>query len=171
MILCQSGSARAAFTYPLTLNAEATARTEATVVTSRMTIRVDRLMEESRRKRVVDALTHGGYSGFLNALRALPPVGKIEVESRSVQIRYALEQQEGEGRKLVLVADRPLFFFGGRDKPRAGYELTLVELQFEAEGVVTGRMMGAARVKPSPAGVVVDDFAVAPVQLKARITK
>jgi hypothetical protein len=83
-----------------------------------------------------------------------------------VDIRYAHEQKESAGRRLVLIADRPLFFLGGDPaKSKAGYELTVVELRFDAQGGVTGTMAGAARVKPSPNGPVLNDYAEAPVRL------
>jgi hypothetical protein len=155
--------------YPLTLTLDATANTGTTSVASSVTIRVDRLMEENRRKRVTDALTYSGYGPFLNALRTIPVIGAIAVGTRSVDIRYAREQQEAEGRRLLLVADRPLFFLSGDPaKTRAGFELTIVELHFDAQGEVSGTMMGAARVKPSPDGVAASDFADAPVRLTSR---
>jgi hypothetical protein len=162
------GSARAVGDYPLVLTAEAKASAGATVVTSKVTLRVDRLMDEGSRKRVTDALRYGGYSNFLTALRALPAIGAISVQARTVDIRYAYEQPETAGRRLVLVADRPLFFLGGNPaKSQAGYSLTIVELHVDAQGGVSGTMAGAARVKPSPDGLVLDDYAEAPVQLAA----
>jgi hypothetical protein len=171
-IVCLSPSPQAAGTYPLTLTVQATATSAKGTVTSNVTFRVDRLMEENRRKRVTDALTYSGYGNFLTALRALPPVGAIVLNERQVEIRYAHEEQQETGRRLVLVADRPLFFLGGDPaKSRAGYELTMVELLFDSRGDVTGTMTGAARVKPSPAGIVVQDFAEAPVRLAGRATQ
>lgn len=171
LIACLSASAGTAGNYPLALTLEANTEMAATKVTSSVTVRVNRLMEENRRKRVADALKYSGYGNFLTALRGLPPIGAIELDTRRVEIRYAIEQQEGTGRRLVLVADRPLFFLRDeRVKTRAGYELTVVELRFDAQGVVTGTMAGAARVKPSPDGVVLDDYAEAPVRLSARVT-
>jgi hypothetical protein len=159
---------RAGADYPLARVFDAQVKSDTTTITSRVTIRVDRLMEESRRTRVTDALRYGGYPNFFNALRGLPPVGSIEVESRSVEVRYAHEQPADGGQRLVLVADRPLFFLGV-DKSRAGYELTVVELRFDARGGVTGTMSGAARVKPTPdGGVQLDDFADTPVGLTLR---
>jgi hypothetical protein len=125
-------------------------------------------MEESRRMKVTDALRFSGYANFLNALRALPPVGSIAVEKRQVDVRYAHEQTDEKGMRLTLVADRPLFFLGDPAKPRVGYELTIVDLRFDGQGGVTGTMTGAARVKPSSDGVVLDTFFEAPVQLTAR---
>jgi hypothetical protein len=167
--LTWTGPLRAAGEYPLTLVADVQVKKDETTITSAVTIRVDRLMEESRRTRVTDALRYGGYPNFLNTLRPLPPVGAIELARRKVEIRYAHEQEDEAGRRLVLVADRPLFFLGDPEKPRAGYELTLVELRFDAQGGTTGRIVGAARVKPAGGGgVVLDDYAEAPVELKVR---
>jgi hypothetical protein len=171
-VLSLLGSARAAGDYPLTLMVDAKASTETSTVTSVVTIRVDRLMDESRRKKVSDALKFGGYGDFVPALRALPAIGTIQVEKRSVEIRYAHEQTQDSGRRLVLVADRPLFFLGANAaKSRAGYELTLVELRFDAKGGATGTLAGAARVKTSPDGPVVDDWAEAPVTIASRAAR
>jgi hypothetical protein len=171
LVTCLVGLTHAAAEYPLTLAVEAKANTATTAVKSSLTIRVDRLMDESRRKRVTDALTYSGYANFVTALRTLPAVGAIELGTRKVEIRYAHEQQEATGGRLLLIADRPLFFLGDPAKARTGYELTMVELRFDAQGGATGTMTGAARVKPSPGGPILDDFAEAPVQLTARISR
>jgi len=163
---CWVGAARAAGDYPMTLTADAKATAGTATVTAVVTIKVNRLMEESRRQRVTDALTHGGYIKFVPELRSLPPIGTIEVQKRSVEIRYAREQRDDKGRRLVLIADRPLFFLAADPaKNRAGYELTIIELRFDAAGGFTGTMAGAAKVKPSPDGPILDDFAEAPVTL------
>ena len=167
LLWCGAGAARAAGEYPLTLVASAEAKSGATTVTTMLTIRVNRLMNEGNRSRATDALKYGGYPKFLPALRALPAIGSVEFEKRKVEFRYSRETQEGTARRLVLVADRPLFFFStDTAKNRAGYELTIVELTLDSQNTGTGRLLGAARVKPAPDdGVVVDDFATAPVQL------
>ena len=76
----------------------------------------------------MDAIKFGGYPKFLSALRSLPPIGTIAFEGRTVEIRYAREEPREKGSRLVLVADRPLFFLGDPAKARAGYELTMVEI-------------------------------------------
>lgn len=172
VVVCLVDSARSAGQYPLLLTVDAAAVDATTTVTSSVSIRVDRLMEENRRKRVTDALTYSGYANFFNALRTLPAIGTIELRARSVEIRYAHEQQDTTGRRLVLIATRPLFFLGGDPaRSREGYELTVVELRFDAQGSVTGRMSGAARVKPSAAGPVLDDYSDTPVRLATRVTQ
>jgi hypothetical protein len=170
LIACCAGVADTAGEYPLTMRLDARAKTATTTVTSSVTVHVDRLMEENRRKRVADTLQYSGYANFLNALRALPAIGTIALEGRMVEIRYAVESQTETGRRLVLVADRPLLFLGGdRAKPRAGYELTIIELRFEGRGGPTGTMAGAARVKPTGGGGVgIDDYADVVVELSLR---
>jgi len=167
LCLSSSGRAVAAGEYPLALVANAQATNGVSTVTSMATIRIDRLTSEGNRTRVTDALKYGGYQNFFTALRKLPAIGFIQLEQRKTQIRYAREQPDEKGRRLVLIADRPLFFLGNESgKSRAGYELTVIELFLDTESAGTGRMLGAARVKPAPNdGVVVDDFASTPVQL------
>jgi len=52
---------------------------------------------------------------------------------------------------------------------KAGADLDALGLTLDDQNAGTGRLLGAARVKPAPdEGVVVDDFATAPVQLTVR---
>ena len=158
----------AAGDYPLTREFEARVKLGDTSITSKITVGVDRLMEESRWKRVTDALKHGGYPNFVNALRMLPPVGWVEVNKRRVELRYAREEQRPAGRRLVVVADKPLFFLGDPTKLKPGFELTVVELIIDAKGAITGSMAGAARVKPSLEGEpILEDYAEALVTLSS----
>jgi hypothetical protein len=173
LVVFAAGLGATAATYPLRLTLDAQVKTANANVTSSVTIHVDRLMEESRRARVAEALKRGGYPNFLPALRALPRVGTIAVGSRTVDIKYAREQPDGDGNRLVLVADRPLFFLGGDPaKGHEGYQLTVVDLRFDGRGAVTGTMAGAAKVKPDANSTpVIDDYAEAPVQLTSRASK
>ncbi len=158
----------AAGDYPLTRELEARVKLGDTSIVSKITVGVDRLMEESRWKRVTDALKHGGYPNFVNALRMLPPVGRVQLNARRVDLRYAREEQRGEVRRLVLVADKPLFVLGDAAKARPGFELTVIELNIDAKGAITGSMAGAARVKPSLEGdVLLEDQAEALVTLSS----
>lgn len=163
---CIGETVRAADGYPRTVVAQATASSGVTKITSTVTITIDRLVEPSRRTRVLDGLKYNGYQGFMNALRPLPVIGTIATQSRQVSVRYAWETKVDDRVRLVVVSDKPLFFLpGDADKAKAGYELTVVELLFDASGAATGTMAGAARVKPAPDGIVLEDFAAAPVQL------
>ena len=167
------GGAGQAMEYPLALTLDARAKNETATVTSKLSIRIERLLADAPYKRVSDALRFGGYPNFLNALRPLPVIGTITLGTRKVDLRYAWESQEQGKTRLVLAADRPLFFLGGEPaKPRAGYELTIVELVFDDKGAATGRMAGAARVKPTgDGGVALDDFADVEVQLSGNANR
>ena len=156
--------------YPLTLVVSAQAKNATATVTSTLNIRVERMMTETNRTKVTDALKYGGYGNFLPALRTLPAIGTIALDTREVQVRYVREQPDGKGYRLILVADRPLFFLGAdAAKARAGYELTMVDLRIDEHGAGTGTMAGAARVKPAPDGsVILDNYAEAPVELTIR---
>jgi hypothetical protein len=160
----------AAGTYPLTLMADAQAKTATTTISTTLKIQVDRLVEESRQKRVTDALMHGGFNNFMQVFRQLPPIGSISVENRMVDIRYATESQDEKGRRLMLVADKPLFFLGNEtQKSRAGFELTVVQLVLDAKGEGSGTICGAAKIKPTPdGGVEMSEYAQTPVELKVK---
>jgi hypothetical protein len=160
------GAAAPVADYPRDLLAQARTSGSETKVTSTVKIHLDRLMEPARRTRVLDGLKYNGYQGFMDALRPLPVIGSIATPNRQVSVRYAWESVVAERRRLVVVADKPLFFLpGDAAKARTGYELTFVELLFDDHGAAVGTMAGAARVRPSPDGFILDDFAVAPVEL------
>jgi hypothetical protein len=170
MLLRLAASPIAAGQYPLTLAFDAQASSGTTTVTTTVNIYVNRLMEENRRIRVTDALKHGGFGNFVLALRPLPPVGAITIEQRKAEIRYAREQEDEKGRRLLLIADSPIFFLGSPEKSRTGYELTVVELRLDTQGHWTGQMAGAARVKPANGEIVLDNFAEALVPLSPHVT-
>jgi hypothetical protein len=75
----------------------------------------------------------------------------------------------------VLVTDRPIFFVGGGApdaKAKDGYELGVIELEVDAQGNGRGTMAAAARVKPGPdGGVILDDYATAPIRLTTKSGK
>ena len=158
--------AGAAADYPRTVIAEAKTSNGATTVMSTITIKLNRLMEPSRRTRVLDGLKFNGYQGFMDALRPLPVIGTIATPKKQVNVRYAWESDVQDHKRLVAVSNTPLFFLtGDAEKAKPGYELTVVELIFDASGAARGTIAGAARVKPAPDGIVLEDFAVAPVDL------
>lgn len=153
--------------YPRTIVAAAKVVDNATTVTSKVTIKVNRLVEPSRRDRVINGLKANGYQGFMDALRPLPIIGSIATQSNEVKVRYAWESESEGKKRLIVVSDKPLFFLSGDSaKAKAGFELTFVELIFDGKGGATGTMAGAARVKPTPDnGIALQDFAAAPVEL------
>jgi len=74
-----------------------------------------------------------------------------------------------KGRTISIVTDAPMFFVGGGNvdaKPRAGFDVAIIQLNVDSIGLGTGSFAPAARVKPGgPTGVEVDDYAEMPVKL------
>jgi len=169
----QTAPTHAAVRYPLVLTLDATLTSGVTTITTKVKIRVERAMSDSSRTRATDALQHGGYSNFVNTLRPMGAVGTIESPTNSVDILYTREEPDGPGTRLILVAGQPLYFAKSNTanpgKPTTGYDLTVADLRFDAQGGVTGQLAGAARVRPGPDGnVLLDKYAEELVQLKGK---
>jgi hypothetical protein len=134
-----------------------------------ITIDVQRYTPDVERTAVENALKHGGYAGFVPALRKAPSVGTVSFGDKSWTIRWAREKQVANGRVITLVTDQPIFFVGGGSataKPRAGYDVALIQIQIDDVGLGNGTMAAAARVRPGgETGVQVDDYADKPIKL------
>jgi hypothetical protein len=158
------------WTAPETFVAKAETRTpEGAVASAPLTIQIDRYTLDGHRKVMEEALRTGGYPGFLSALRNAPAVGHVQVGERKVTVRWARQVPDGENRTISVVTDAPLFFIGGGRpdaKPRAGYELAVLQLKMDSSGIGEGTMAAAARVKPGgETGVQIDKYADQPIKL------
>ena len=134
-----------------------------------LAVRIERYTPDPDLKRMEEALRTGGYPGFLAALRKSPVVGAVEVGNRKVPIRWARQTPEGEGRVISVVTDTPIFFLGGGGpdaKPKAGYEVAVLQLKMDSSGTGEGSIAAAARVKPGgTSGVQIDQYADQPIKL------
>jgi hypothetical protein len=139
-------------------------------ITATIQVRIRRYTPDFDRKALEDALEHGGYASFVNAMRKVPEFGTVLAGDGQFAIRYAREHKTEKGRTIVVVTDKPVFFVGGarpNAKPRAGYETALIQLQVNERGVGTGMWAPAARVKPGgETGVRIDSYADEPLALK-----
>jgi hypothetical protein len=136
------------------------------------TIQIDisRYTPAPDRTAVQAALKTGGYPAFLTALRKAPEVGAVSFGDRKWSIRWARERPSGDhARSIVVVTDQPIFFVGGGNpdaKPRAGFEVALIEFQIDNAGLGSGSMTAAARIKPGgDDDVLVEDYAAKPMKL------
>jgi hypothetical protein len=159
-------------TAPETITANAHVVGSTGAAATRVTMQIDRYSPEADRNAVADALKHGGYSGFLTALRKAPVVGTVTVAGQAFDIRWAREQPIATGRSIVLITDKPVYFVGGGSttaKPREGYEVAVLQFRLDDSGLgFEGTMAAAARVKPGgPTGVQIDDYAEKPVELQS----
>lgn len=134
-----------------------------------VTFRIDKYSAERDIQAMQKALETGGSAAFLEALRKAPVVGHITMGSRTFAIRWARQQPSGSGSVISLVTDAPVYFVGTGApdaKPRAGFDVAVVQLVMAAGGIGEGTMAAAARVKAGgPTGVEVEDYATAPLKL------
>ena len=146
------------------------ARTATAASAATVKIQVQRYLSDAEREAMTTALKHGGYPGFLETLRKAPEVGRVEIGPEKFVVRWAREQPTPKGgRSITVVTDKPIYFIGGGKvdaKPRAGFELSVVQLSVDDLGLGTGTMAAAARVKPDgQGGVVLEDYAEQPIKL------
>jgi hypothetical protein len=155
---------------PETFSAGVQIKTASGPISATIQVRIKRYTPEFDGKALEDALQHGGYANFVNALRKVPDVGTVVAGDGRFTIRLARERKTDKGRTIVVVTDKPVFFVGGARpdaKPRAGYETALIQLEVDNAGNGTGLMAAAARVKPGgEAGVRIDNYAEEPLALK-----
>ena len=156
---------------PEIFSATAQAKNATGAVSGMLEVRLRRYTPDFDRKTVEAALKEGGYPQFLLALRNAPEVGQLVLAgSEPFAIRYAREKVDAGGRTILIVTDRPVFFIGGGrsagTKPRAGYEVAVLQIQLNSKGQGSGSMAAAARVRPDgDGGVLLDDYAEEPILL------
>jgi len=154
---------------PETFSANAQVKAGAGSLAATIQIDIQRYTPDFDRTAVETALKQGGYPGFVTALRKAPEVGSVVVGDQKFPIRWAREQKTDKGRTIVVVTDKPVFFIGGgrtEAKPRAGYEVAVIQLIVDEIGLGTGSMAAAARVKlGGETGVQIDDYADEPIKL------
>jgi len=156
-------------TAPEAFRAQLQSRTATGALAATIRLQVDRYTPEADRKAMTEAIAHGGYAAFLEALRKAPAVGYVQIEDVKVPLRWARELKTPQGRDISLVTDAPLYFVGGgaaTPKPREGFELAVVRLTIDEIGLGSGTMAAAARVKPDGAGgVIIEDYATETIKL------
>jgi len=154
---------------PETFTATAEVKAATGAITAAIQIHIRRYTPDFDRTAVETALKSGGYPAFVTALRKAPEVGSVVVGDRKFPIRWAREQKSANGRTIVVVTDEPVFFVGGGRtdaKPRAGYEVAVIQLLVDDIGDGSGTMAAATRVKPGgETGVQIDDYADQPITL------
>ncbi len=176
MLLLGARAARAqAPSQPEVLSGTAQAKNANGTLSGTLEVRLRRVTPEFDKQAVETALKEGGYPRFLTAMRNAPEVGQLVLAGGTpISIRYARERIDTVGRHLIIVADKPAYFIGGgraESAPRAGFEVTFVEIQIDTRGAGSGSMAGAARVRPDgDGGVLLDDYADVLITL-ANITR
>jgi len=169
----QPGQARKQ-TAPEVFNGRASVGTAAGRGDAYVTIHVDVYTIKREVDKMDAALKTGGSTAFVQALKSAPVVGRFEVGSRTVSIRYAKEVTSDKGRTITLVLDTPVYFIGGGvpgAKAREGFDVAIVQLQMDPAGVGEGKIAVAAKVKQGPNGPDVEAYEGEPVKLLSVMRK
>jgi hypothetical protein len=149
------------------INANVTGATGAAA--SVITIKIDKYSADGDRKAVEDALTQG-QAAFLAALQKAPVVGTLSMGGQTTNIRWAREQPIQNGRTIVLVTDKPVYFVGAgavTPKAREGYDVALLKFRMDDSGVgYDGTMAAAAKVRATATGIEVDDYGDKLIELR-----
>jgi hypothetical protein len=149
------------------INANVTGTTGAAA--AMITVKVDKYSTEADRKAVEDALKQGN-AAFLAALQKAPVVGTLSMSGTTTNIRWAREQQVANGRTIVLVTEKPVYFVGAgavAPKSREGYDVALVKFRMDDSGVgYDGTMAAAAKVKIGATGIEVEDYGEKLIELR-----
>jgi hypothetical protein len=157
------------YTAPETFTSDLQGGSGNSAVISKIRIQIDKYTHEQDRKAMLDGLTTGGYTKFLQTLRATPVVGYVQIENQKFNLRFARETPTAKGRDITVVTESPVYFLGGGRadaKPRAGFEIGVVTLSVDDYGLGTGRMAAAAKVRPDGSGgVALEDYADEPMRL------
>ena len=162
-------------TLPENFTASAQVAGPAGTISATVKVRIDRYIVDYAEDAIRNGLKHGGYSGFLTALRSAPAVGSVTVGEQSFTLRWATQEAIPNGRRIVVITDKPIAFIGGAaaagSKPRAGYEVALIRFEVDKQGQGQGEMAAAARVRPGgDTGVQIDDYAETMIKL-TKVTK
>jgi hypothetical protein len=150
---------------------KATARMsgEGTAGEAYVTITIDRYTPQRDIDAMEQALKTGGSAAFVTALKKAPVAGSFKMGTQTTPIRWARQKEAPPGRVITIVTDAPVHFVGGAvpgAKPRAGFDVAVMQLTLDPAGVGRGTLAAAARVKPGgPSGVEVEDYASEPVKL------
>jgi hypothetical protein len=154
---------------PETFNTQAQVKGAPGAAAAVIRIVIHRYTPAAERAALEHALETGGFPVFVLTLRKASEVGYIEHGTSRFTIRYARETQTAMGRRIEVVTDKPVYFFGGgapEPKPREGFEVAAVRMDVDGIGLGRGVMAAAARLEPAPeGGVQVVDYADEPIQL------
>lgn len=138
-------------------------------VAGQLDITIDRWSTQSERQRLLSTLGKG-QTAMLEALRALPAVGRIRTPGELGWDLHYAHQVTGEdgGRRVFLATDRPISVWEAVNRPRTvDYPFTFVELRVNNHGEGEGKLSLATRVIASEDGrfVHLENWETQPIAL------
>jgi hypothetical protein len=135
--------------------------------TASLIFTVNRWTSEAEREKLFAGLKDKGQEALLNALQRTKRVGSLRTpDSIGYDLRLALVEETKDGRRIILVTDRPVSFREATNRPPSiDYPFTVIELLMPPEGKGKGTMSVAARIVPAGKTVILENYDTAPVQL------
>ena len=141
--------------------ATAAVKGESGGATAPLTIVVDKFSTDAERESLLRALKEGGTAGR-DLLARRPPVGSLQVGTRSTPIKYAYAFSNGDRRLITVVTGSPIVVGGaGRATPatRPGSDFGLVLLDLPSSGAGTGDLVPATKIRVEPDNTIVTEDA------------
>ena len=137
--------------------------------TAPVTIKIDRKMTQAEADKLGAAFKAGGVAGLKSALQGVAPTGSIQLGAgKPVPTRITIERTTDKGRLLTIVTDTPILFLGSGlpdAKPKAGYEMGILDIEVDAKGHGKGTLAPAAKVAAMQGAFSVQDYGAELVQL------
>lgn len=143
-----------------TFTATASVKSPTASASAPVTIRVDRLISEADRDKVLAVVKKNDQAAIRAALAAMPDVGYIELGKKRTALKYTFARSTGAGRLLTIVAAEPILYLGGAApdaKPKEGFNLALAFLILDAADKGDGELAPAVKVKMNETGAIVTD--------------
>ena len=134
----------------------------------RISFSIDRWTTADDDKKLQLALRDGRSKDVVEALQDLKSVGRISTPgSIGYPLQYAAQDMLPDGsRHIILMTDRPMSFAEVWDQPiTVDYPVTYIELNVDKDGKGSGKMMIASKLTQTRKLLVVEDWAVQPIQL------
>ena len=135
---------------------------------SRLTAWVDAYTSDEESKHWVEIFRAGGQDALVSAWQKEKPVaGRARFAGTlAYDLRVARSRPTETGRKLFLVTDRPLSGFEVRRGLRStDYPIAWIELDLDAKGKGTGRLIPAAELTVENGALQVKSLGVEPIRL------
>jgi hypothetical protein len=133
-----------------------------------VTIYISDYSTEAEAAQLAGAFADGGSKALFKVLTKLKSKGRVApTGSTGYQVRFIRSIQTPNGRKIVMLTDRPISFleryYGSRS---SDYQYGLVELNINDDGKGEGSLIWAAKVKGISGGSIeVENFGIEPARL------
>ena len=133
-----------------------------------VTIRISRWTPDEENLRLLDILREKGQNPFLEALLDVKPVGSIQTPtSLRYDFFYARSTPgDGDGRRIMLITDRPMPFAervsGSRSRD---YPFTVIELRLDKDGRGEGTLAQMVQLRLVGNFLGIENLATSPMKL------